>query len=98
MGRHFHTIQCTLHIRQFYTPCELSLIEGVSVVNANSVDGIQGELSVTLASGVEATEIAWFNAGINDWYRSSVTVDNPGTFSVQITTADCQSLFGGCCY
>ena len=72
------------------------LIEGVSVVNANSVDGIQGELSVTLASGVEATEIAWFNAsGLMIGTGSSVTVDNPGTFSVQITTADCQSLFGG---
>ena len=72
------------------------LIEGVSVINANSVDGTQGELSVTLASGVEATEIAWFNAsGLMIGTGSSVTVDNPGTFSVQITTADCQSLFGG---
>ena len=72
------------------------LISGVDVVNANSVDGTQGSLSVTLAEGVVATEIAWFNAsGAQIGTGDSVTVDNPGTFAVMVTTEDCQSLFGG---
>lgn len=72
------------------------LIEGVEVVNANSVDGTQGSLSVTLAEGIVATEIAWFNAsGVQIGTGESVTVDNPGTFAVMVTTEDCQSLFGG---
>jgi hypothetical protein len=43
-----------------------------------------------------ATEIAWFNAsGAQIGTGDSVTVDNPGTFAVMVTTEDCQSLFGG---
>jgi hypothetical protein len=72
------------------------LIEGVEVVNANSVEGTQGSLSVTLAEGIVATEIAWFNSsGVQIGTGDSVTVDNPGTFGVIVTTEDCQSVFGG---
>ncbi|MGB1636729.1 MAG: T9SS type A sorting domain-containing protein [Flavobacteriales bacterium] len=72
------------------------LLQGVDVVNANSLNGTQGSLSVTLAEGVVATEIAWFNSsGLQIGTGDSVTVDNPGTFSVMVTTEDCQSLFGG---
>ena len=72
------------------------LIDGVDVVNANSVEGTQGSLTVNLAEGVVATEIAWFNAsGAQIGTGESVTVDNPGTFAVMVTTEDCQSLFGG---
>jgi hypothetical protein len=72
------------------------LLEGVDVVNANSLNGTQGSLSVTLAEGVVATEIAWFNSsGLQIGTGDSVTVDNPGSFSVMVTTEDCQSLFGG---
>lgn len=72
------------------------LVDGVDVVNANSVEGTQGSLTVNLAEGVVATEIAWFNAsGVQIGTGESVTVDNPGTFAVMVTTEDCQSLFGG---
>jgi hypothetical protein len=72
------------------------LLAGVDVVNANSLNGTQGSLSVTLAEGVVATEIAWFNSsGLQIGTGDSVTVDNPGSFSVMVTTEDCQSLFGG---
>lgn len=72
------------------------LIQGVEVVNANSVEGTQGGLTVTLAEGVVATEITWFNSSGNAIGNGeSVTVTNPGTFSVLVTTEDCQSLFGG---
>ena len=72
------------------------LIEGVEVVNANSVDGTQGQLTVTLADGIVATEIAWFNSsGVQIGTGDSVLVDNPGVFSVQVTTEECQSAFGG---
>ncbi len=72
------------------------LLEDVDVTNVNSDEGIQGTLTATLAEGVEATEVAWFNAfGDQIGTGMSVSVDNPGAFSVQITTADCQSLFGG---
>ena len=72
------------------------LLEDVAVTNVNSDEGTQGTLTVTLADGVEATEVAWFNAfGDQIGTGMSVSVDNPGAFSVQITTEDCQSLFGG---
>tara|TARA_X000000950_G_scaffold260858_1_gene330586 strand:- start:5683 stop:6927 length:1245 start_codon:yes stop_codon:yes gene_type:complete len=72
------------------------LIDGVDVVNANSLDGTQGTLTVSLAEGVVATEIAWFNSsGLQIGTGESVTVANPGTFSVMVTTEDCQSEFGG---
>lgn len=72
------------------------LIDGVDVVNANSLDGTQGTLTVTLAEGVDATEIAWFNSsGLQIGTGDSVTVVNPGTFSVLVTTEECQSEFGG---
>ena len=72
------------------------LLEDVAVTNVNSDEGTQGTLTATLADGVEATEVAWFNAfGDQIGTGMSVSVDNPGAFSVQITTADCQSLFGG---
>ena len=72
------------------------LIDGVDVVNANSLDGTQGTLTVSLAEGVVATEIAWFNSSGNEiGTGESVTVVNPGTFSVMVTTEDCQSEFGG---
>ncbi|MGB1347526.1 MAG: T9SS type A sorting domain-containing protein [Flavobacteriales bacterium] len=72
------------------------LLEDVAVTNVNSDEGTQGTLTATLAEGVEATEVAWFNAfGDQIGTGMSVSVDNPGAFSVQITTADCQSLFGG---
>ena len=72
------------------------LLEDVAVTNVNSDEGTQGTLTATLAEGVEATEVAWFNAfGDQIGTGMSVSVDNPGSFSVQITTADCQSLFGG---
>ena len=68
----------------------------MAVTNVNSDEGTQGTLTATLAEGVEATEVAWFNAfGDQIGTGMSVGVDNPGSFSVQITTADCQSLFGG---
>ena len=72
------------------------LIDGVDVVNANSSNGTQGTLTVSLAEGVVATEIAWFNAsGLQIGTGESVTVVNPGTFSVMVTTEECQSEFGG---
>ena len=72
------------------------LLEDVAVTNVNSDEGTQGTLTATLAEGVEATEVAWFNAfGDQIGTGMSVSVDNPGAFSVQITTEDCQSLFGG---
>ena len=72
------------------------LLEDVTVTNVNSNEGTQGTLTATLAEGVEATEVVWFNAfGDQIGTGMSVSVDNPGSFSVQITTADCQSLFGG---
>lgn len=72
------------------------LIQGVEVVNANSVEGTQGQLTINLADGVVATEISWFNSsGLQIGTGESVTVTNPGTFSVQVTTEDCQSVFGG---
>ena len=72
------------------------LLEDVVVTNVNSDEGTQGTLTATLAEGVEASEVAWFNAfGDQIGTRMSVSVDNAGSFSVQITTADCQSLFGG---
>ncbi len=72
------------------------LLEDVAVTNVNSDEGTQGTLTATLADGVEATEVAWFNAfGDQIGTGMSVSVDNPGAFSVQITTEDCQSLFGG---
>ena len=72
------------------------LLGDVAVTNVNSDEGTQGTLTATLADGVEATEVAWFNAfGDQIGTGMSVSVDNPGAFSVQITTADCQSLFGG---
>ena len=72
------------------------MIAGVDVVNANSVDGTQGTLTVSLAEGVTATEIAWFNSsGLQIGTGESVTVVNPGTFSVLVTTEDCVSEFGG---
>ncbi|MDA0939593.1 MAG: T9SS type A sorting domain-containing protein [Bacteroidetes bacterium] len=72
------------------------LLAGVEISNANSLEGTQGSLTATLADGVVATEIAWFNAsGVQIGTGESVTVDNPGTFAVMVTTEDCQSLFGG---
>jgi hypothetical protein len=72
------------------------LLEDVVVTNVNSDEGTQGTLTATLAEGVEAVEVAWFNAfGDQIGTGMSVSVDNAGSFSVQITTADCQSLFGG---
>ena len=72
------------------------LLEDVAVTNVNSDEGTQGTLTATLAEGVEAIEVAWFNPfGDQIGTGMSVSVDNPGSFSVQITTADCQSLFGG---
>ena len=72
------------------------LLEDVAVTNVNSAEGTQGTLTVTLAEGVDATEVAWFNSfGDQIGTGMSVSVDNPGSFSVQITTSDCQSLFGG---
>lgn len=72
------------------------LIAGVDVLNANSLNGVQGELTVTLAEGVSATEIAWFNSsGLQIGTGNTVTVANPGTFSVLVTTEECQSEFGG---
>ena len=72
------------------------VLAGVDVINANSVDGTQGELTAVLAEGVVATEIAWFNSfGVQIGTGETVTVDNPGSFTVQITTEDCVSVFGG---
>lgn len=72
------------------------LLEDVVVTNVNSDEGTQGTLTATLVEGVEAAEVAWFNAfGDQIGTGMSVSVDNAGSFSVQITTADCQSLFGG---
>ena len=72
------------------------LLEDVVVTNVNSDEGTQGTLTATLAEGVEASEVVWFNAfGDQIGTGMSVSVDNAGSFSVQITTADCQSLFGG---
>lgn len=71
------------------------VLEGVEVQNTNSLDGTQGQLSANLLDGIAATEIAWFNSGgAQIGVGDSVLVDNPGTFSVQITTEDCVSLFG----
>lgn len=72
------------------------LLEDVAVTNVNSDEGTQGTLTATLAEGVEATEVTWYNAfGDQIGTGMSVSVDNSGSFSVQITTADCQSVFGG---
>lgn len=72
------------------------LIDGVDIVQANSVTGVDGQLSVVLSAGVVATEILWFNQyGVQIGSGDSVTVDNPGTFAVQVTTEDCQSMFEG---
>ena len=70
------------------------VLEGVEVQNTNSIEGTQGQLTANLLEGVVATEIAWFNSGGSQiGVGDSVLVDNPGTFSVQITTEDCVSLF-----
>jgi len=72
------------------------LLEDVVVTNVNSDEGTQGTLTATLAEGVEAVEVVWFNSfGDQIGTGMSVSVDNAGSFLVQITTADCQSLFGG---
>lgn len=72
------------------------VIEGVDVVQANSLEGIDGTLTVVLAEGVVATEIAWFNQfGAMIGTGESVTVANTGTFAVQVTTEDCVSVFDG---
>lgn len=72
------------------------LIDDVEIVNANSVTGVDGQLTVVLSEGVVATEIAWFNQfGVQIGTGESVTVDNPGTFAVQVTTEDCVSMFNG---
>lgn len=72
------------------------LIDGVDIVQANSVTGVDGQLTVVLGEGVVATEILWFNQyGVEIGSGESVTVDNPGTFAVQVTTEDCQSMFEG---
>ncbi len=72
------------------------LVEDVEVTPANSLDGTNGSLTVILAEGVEATSIAWFNEfGVQIGSEATVTVDNPGTFSVQVTTDDCDSVFEG---
>ena len=64
------------------------LLEDVAVTNVNSAEGTQGTLTVTLAEGVDATEVAWFNSfGDQIGTGMSVSVDNPGSFSVQITTS-----------
>ena len=55
------------------------LLEDVAVTNVNSDEGTQGTLTATLADGVEATEVAWFNAfGDQIGTGMSVSVDNPG--------------------
>ena len=72
------------------------VVEGVDVVQANSLEGIDGTLTVVLAEGVVATEIAWFNQfGAMIGTGESVTVANTGTFAVQVTTEDCVSVFDG---
>ncbi|MDA0729041.1 MAG: T9SS type A sorting domain-containing protein [Bacteroidetes bacterium] len=72
------------------------LIDDVEIVNANSVTGVDGQLTVVLSEGVLATEIAWFNQyGVQIGTGETVTVDNPGTFAVQVTTEDCVSMFNG---
>lgn len=72
------------------------VIDGVDVVQANSLEGIDGTLTVVLAEGVVATEIVWFNQfGATVGTGETVTVANTGTFAVQVTTEDCVSVFDG---
>ena len=72
------------------------LLEGVDIVPVNSVTNTQGQLTVTLAEGVVAESIAWYNSsGLYLGSDSTVFVDNAGTFTVLVTTADCVGEFGG---
>ena len=72
------------------------VIEGIDVVQSNSVEGVDGELTVVLADGVVATEILWFNEfGGELGNGESLIVPNTGTYAVQITTEDCVSYFDG---
>ena len=62
----------------------------------NSVENTQGQLTVTLAEGVVAEEIAWYNSsGLYLGNEETVSVDNAGTFTVLVTTEDCVGEFDG---
>ena len=72
------------------------LIEGVDISPVNSVENTQGQLTVTLADGVVAEEIAWYNSsGLFLGNEETVSVDNAGTFTVLVTTEDCVGEFDG---
>ena len=72
------------------------LLAGVEITNANSLEGTQGSLTATLADGVVATEMLWYNSsGLEIGSGETVTVVNPGSFTVFVSTEECDGEFGG---
>ena len=72
------------------------LVDSISVVNYNSIEGTAGQLSVTLASGVETEDITWFNElGGTVGTGDSIAVSQSGLYTVLVNTDSCSSEVSG---
>lgn len=72
------------------------LVDSVGVVNYNSVAGTDGQLTVTLADGVETDNITWFNElGGEVGTGDSISVNQSGLYTVLVSTDSCSSEVSG---
>ena len=72
------------------------LVDSVAVINYNSIEGTDGQLTVTLATGVETDDITWYNdlggvVGTGD----SIAVSQSGVYTLLVNTDSCSSEVSG---
>ena len=72
------------------------LVDSVGVVNYNSIEGTEGQLTVTLAAGVETEDITWYNElGGEVGTGDSISVNQSGLYTVLVNTDSCSSEVSG---
>ena len=72
------------------------LVDSVSVINYNSIEGTDGQLTVNLAAGIETDDITWFNElGGEVGTGDSISVNQSGLYTVLVNTDSCSSEVSG---
>ena len=72
------------------------LVDSINVVNYNSIDGTDGQLTVTLAAGIDSDDITWYNElGGEVGTGESISVNQSGLYTVLVNTDSCSSEVSG---
>ena len=66
----------------------------MSVINYNSIEGTDGQLTVTLVAGIETDDITWFNE-LEETTGDSISVNQSGLYTVLVNTDSCSGEVSG---